>query len=366
MPRLESFRDAICETVKPGDVVLDLGCGTGILGLLACRAGAKRVYSVEATSIIGLARDISAANRFREKVVFIKALSTRLDLPERVDVVVADQIGRFGFDAGVLEYFTDAKARFLRNGGRLIPSRIDFHVAPVQSDEMRNQIDFWMEPHAELNFTPAFILAANTGYGTKLQIEDLLGEPAKAASVDTSSYDGAAVQLDTTFVISRPGRLDGIGCWFSAQLSDNVMLTNSPLSPRRINRSNVFLPIENAVLVQPGDRVHVQMSLLTHEVMISWKVKVFGQEHVIPKHVFKHSTLKGMLLCHEDLTRTRPDFVPKLNPWGKARTSVVNLCDGKRTIFQIEDEVYSRHSDLFPTRSAASAFVAEVVTRYSL
>jgi protein arginine N-methyltransferase 1 len=334
--------------------------------MLACRAGAKRVYSVEETSIIGLSRDINAANLLQSKVVFIKGLSTRVDLPEKVDVVVADQIGRFGFDAGVLEYFADAKLRMLALGGRMIPNRIDFHVALVQSDEMHNQIDFWKHPHAGLDFNPAFDLAANTGYGAKIRAEELLGEPAIAGSVDIAGYAGANIELDAWITVAHPGRLDGIGGWFSARLSDNVTMTNSPLSNRRINRSNIFLPVEQSVEVQSGDRVHVRMTLLTNDVMISWDVRVFSHDGSDPKHVFKQSTFKGMLLCREDMAMTKPDFVPRLNPWGEARRSVVNLCDGQKTISEIENEIYLHHRSLFSTRAAAAVFVAEVVTGYSL
>ena len=105
--RVSAFRQAIEEIVTPGDVVLDLGAGTGILGLMACRAGAKRVYAVDEGPIIGLAHEVAAANGFQDRITHVKGLSTRVELPERVDVVLADQIGRFGLESGILDYFGD-------------------------------------------------------------------------------------------------------------------------------------------------------------------------------------------------------------------------------------------------------------------
>ena len=87
--RLNTFRRAIQESVNPGDVVVDLGSGTGILGLLACQAGAKRVYSIEESSLIELAREICRANGFEDRVHFVKGLSTRINLPEPADVILA-------------------------------------------------------------------------------------------------------------------------------------------------------------------------------------------------------------------------------------------------------------------------------------
>jgi predicted RNA methylase len=77
--------------------VLDLAAGTGILGLLACRAGARRVYSVDDGGILQVAREIVQANHLTDRIRQIKAFSTRVELPEKADVVVSDQIGRFGF-----------------------------------------------------------------------------------------------------------------------------------------------------------------------------------------------------------------------------------------------------------------------------
>jgi hypothetical protein len=72
-----------------------------------------------------------------------------------------------------------------------------------------------------------------------------------------------------------------------------------------------------------------------------------------------------MLIGREDLARADPDSVPVLTAWGRARQSVLQLCDGKRALGQVEREVFRRHRDLFATQAEASTFTAEVVTIYS-
>lgn len=371
--RVSAFRRAISEVVKPGDVALDLGAGTGTLGLLACQAGAKRVYSIDEGGMIELAREICRANGLQDRVVFIKGLSTRVDLPEKVDVVLADQIGRFGFDAGLLEYFADAQQRFLKPEGIMVPSRVDLWVAPVECPEMWDQIEFWNDSPAGFDFRPARSLAANTGYPVKFRPEHLLGDPVSLASLDLSLASPASLNLEAAIVANRAGALHGIGGWFSAQLSGNVIMSNSPLATRRINRMNVFFPIDQPVALAKGDRVRIMMHILPTELIVTWKVEVWedvdnrqGRERGVKKASFTHSTFQGMLISKEDLQRTQPHFVPKLSPWGEARLSVLSLCDGQRALLEIEQEVYRRHPQLFPSRGKAAEFVAEVATRYSL
>jgi protein arginine N-methyltransferase 1 len=94
--RLAAFQAAVASVVRPGHVVLDLASGTGIMGLLACVAGAARVYSIEMGGMIAVAREVARAIGYGDRVVFIKGYSTHVELPEKIDVVVADQIGNFG------------------------------------------------------------------------------------------------------------------------------------------------------------------------------------------------------------------------------------------------------------------------------
>ncbi|HEX4348551.1 MAG TPA: hypothetical protein VHZ73_13330, partial [Vicinamibacterales bacterium] len=81
--RVGALRRAIAATVRPGDVVLDLASGTGILGLLALDAGAGRVYSIESTGMVEIARSIAAANGLADRWTFVHGFSAHVTLPER-------------------------------------------------------------------------------------------------------------------------------------------------------------------------------------------------------------------------------------------------------------------------------------------
>ena len=115
------------------------------------------------------------------------------------------------------------------------------------------------------------------------------------------------------------------------------------------------------------------MHILPGERVVTWQVEVWedddnhwDQPHRLRKARFSYSTLQGMLISQENLQRTQPHFIPKLSPWGEAQCSVLTLCDGQRTLSEIEQEVYRRHDRLFGSLGKVEAFVAQVIARYSM
>ncbi len=361
--RLGAYERAIPEVVRPGDVVLDLGAGTGILGLLACRAGAARVYAVEETSLIGLARELARANGFGDRIVHLKGHSSHLSLPEPVDVAVCDQIGRFGLEAGVIQFYDDVRRRLLKPGGRLIPSALELWVAPVERPDLAAQIEFWASRPAGFDFAPARAIAANTGYPCALEAADLLAAPAVCGRIDLTRDAPRPVRLEAALSIARAGVVHGIGGWFGASLSPSVAITNAPLAASRINRRNAFFPIDRPASVSAGDEVRVRVQARPEDPMVTWRVEIGPS--AAPRARFTHSTWRGMLVDRDLVERTNPMHVPHLTARGRARLSVLELADGRRTVAEIEREVRRRHADLFRTDGEAATFVAEVLTRYS-
>ena len=118
--RMNAYAAALRDAVTPNSVVLDIGAGTGIFALLACRYGARRVYAIEPDDAINLARESAAANGYSDRLTCIQSLSTKVALPERADVIISDMGGMLPLFEQHIPAIIDARDRFLAPGGALI------------------------------------------------------------------------------------------------------------------------------------------------------------------------------------------------------------------------------------------------------
>jgi hypothetical protein len=244
----------------------------------------------------------------------------------------------------------------------MIPERVHLQIAPVREPELAAAVRFWCQRPAGFDMSPAHAWAASTGYPTRLEPDQCLGDPVIGVSVDVPCITRAPLAIEVSLPIASRGVLDGLGGWFIADLAPGVTMTNSPFSSDRINRRNVYFPID-PVAVEPGDVLAVRMRILPAEVFVAWRGEVTRAGHTIAS--FNRSTLGGMLLSPDDLARQRTGYVPTLTPRGRARLTVLELCNGSRTLAEIERALYERHLDLFATPAEAAVFAAEVVTRYT-
>jgi protein arginine N-methyltransferase 1 len=242
-----------------------------------------------------------------------------------------------------------------------VPERVELLVAPIEDPEVRGRIEFWSRPVCGLDFSPVHRWAANTGYPRHLEPTQVLGSTASIAVVDLPPDAPAPLTGRATLAVERGGTLDGIGGWFSATLAPGVSLTNAPGAARRLHRRNVVLPV-TPVTVQPGDSIELTLQVLPADLVVAWRGMVVRAKDRV---AFSGSTLSGMLLTPDDLRRLRPDSAPRLTARGRARLSVLELCDGERPLREIEREVLTRHPSLFASSEQVAVFVAEVVSRYA-
>lgn len=270
--RTTSFLRAIIKTVKLGDIVLDIGCGTGILSYFACMAGARRVYAIEHGPIIELAKAICQHNGFHDRVVFFNDWSTKIDLPEPVDVIITETIGSLGFEEGILGWIIDAKKRFLAPGGQIIPHSIEMVLVPTENPEYQDYVESWSPNLFSLDFSPARFMAVNNLLWAEWTTTDLfLSEPASLVNIDLMDVESTEFSGQVSFTVRRDGLLHGLGGWFSAELAPDLKVSNVP--PHKAPSWNqTFLPIERPLMVRAGDRLDVEVAVQDNGANWEWRV----------------------------------------------------------------------------------------------
>lgn len=355
--RLELFKSAVARAIRPDDRVADLGCGSAVLGLLCLQAGAAHVDAIDSTAAIEIARESLTQAGWASRVNFIHGYSYQVDLAERVDVIICDHVGYFGFDYGLIGMLADARRRFLKPGGRLIPGRLKLQLGAVESGKSQALAEGWQAPGIPAEFHWLRQHGVNTKHAVKLQRDEVLSGPAELGCIDLQSDNPDFFSWTVKLTMTRDGVLHGLAGWFECELADGVWMTNSPLSDHAISRQQAFLPISEALTVKAGDVVNATVMARPADNLIAWELS-----HSATGKKFSHSTWQGDLLMQEQLYRNRPDHVPRLSRAARARSVVLGFCDDTLSVGQIQEMVLRKHPDLFPSPEEIARFVTAVLT----
>jgi protein arginine N-methyltransferase 1 len=260
--RLDPFREAIGEIVRPGMVVADIGTGTGPLARFAAHAGASKVYGVEQyQEILWFAGRLNRTERLDQIIDLIPGDSREVALPERVDVIVAELIGALGNDEAMSGILEDARHRCLKPGGKIIPSHVEVFICPISAPEAHAQIatvyhgDPIVPPAAA--FPPFEIYYAIVD----LPFERLLSREQTLDSINLMEHTELGYQRSFSFACEREGTFSGFAVWFKAALTGSVMLDTSPTAETTC-WGQAFFPVREQVAVRGSDVIDVVFSAI--------------------------------------------------------------------------------------------------------
>ncbi len=198
--RLSKFKEAIECIVPPGSIVMDVGAGWGVLSIFAAKAGAAKVYAVEVhgENVETAKRKIAKEGLSRKiELIHANSLCLAASAVPKADVIVSETLGFMGIGEGIVQMMRDAKLKWLKDHGILIPRLICLYAAAVD-------VPHPPESRMMMRIKPCWLRSK-----PRMFVHYQLGKD------DTANLSGLRIPP------SHAG-------WFAAELSQKIVLDTSP------------------------------------------------------------------------------------------------------------------------------------------
>jgi type I protein arginine methyltransferase len=202
-PRTTSYADALvanCKFMK-GKVVLDVGCGTGILCMLAVRAGARKVIGVDSSSIIERAQKVIDRNGMSDKITLVRGRLEEVKLPlehDEVDVIVSEWMGYGLYFENMLSSVIYARDTYLSNNGILMPSDAKVYIEAMTAAGEVDRVAWWGNVYG-FDMTDMADLLCCDAQVQLVENEDIISDRSLAHSLNMNQASDADLDFDAPF-----------------------------------------------------------------------------------------------------------------------------------------------------------------------
>ncbi len=220
--RIAAYRAALQATVRPGDVVIDAGSGSGILATLSALAGARKVYAIERTDFVEVIAQVARDSGVADRVEVVRGDFGKVVLAEKARVLVTETFGHFGIAEGALPELMACAGRNLLPDGVVIPSAISLHLAPVA------QAPDLLGPFRKR--ADGVDLSCLTMDAKGRSLDRLVKPEEVGATIDLGRVD---VLSDGTFAggFHLDAPCEALAAWFTLHLAPGVDLPTGPHDP---------------------------------------------------------------------------------------------------------------------------------------
>lgn len=265
--RTESYRQAILSNrhLFENKVVLDVGCGTGILSLFAAKAGAAHVYGIDFSTIALAAQQIVKDNKMENVVTIIKGKVEEVTLPvESVDIIVSEWMGYFLFYESMLDTVLFARDKWLKPDGILLPDKAALYVCGVEDSEYKQEkIEFWKNVYG-FDMSCIREMAISEPLVEYVDAHQINTDACKLMEVDLKTMSARDVDFTSPFEIKglRNDYLNGLVAYFEVVFTSchkPIVLTTSPRA-RTTHWKQTLFYFEDTILICVGEKLTGELS----------------------------------------------------------------------------------------------------------
>ncbi|XP_064598544.1 protein arginine N-methyltransferase 2-like isoform X2 [Liolophura sinensis] len=276
-PRTEAYLQAVQmnEPFLRDKVILDVGCGTGVLSMFCAKYGnCKKVYAVEASDFAHYTAELVKINGLDEKIAVINDYVEQIQIEDKVDVIISEWMGTFLLFEMMLESVIIARDKFLRSDGVVLPSMATLYLVPCSADShYKETYQFWDKLYG-LDFSLLRRLAVEEYYERPISDYILGSNDCLADAVAILNISMATVTVGDLemmeerfeFKILKSGTMHGFCSWFEVEFPPlahgvaRLNLSTGPYSRLTHWRQNLFM-LDKPVTVAAGDIIsgHVRI-----------------------------------------------------------------------------------------------------------
>ena len=365
--RADAYAKAIERAVKPGVVVAEIGCGPGYFSLLACRAGAKRVYAIESSDSVAFAHELVAANGCSGQIEVLHGSSLQLELPERADVILSDIRGTLPLLGDAISAIEDARARFLAPGGVMIPGVDHLYVGLASVPEYYASIVApWQDFGNGVRLSGLLERVLNCAYNVAFDTDKVMSDPVEWCELDYRAGAVTRAAAKVPLRATRNGLAHGTVLWFRTTLFEDIGYSSAPGQPDNVY-GQLFLPWSEPVELRAGQEVAVELhaDLVGGTYIWRWESR-FAPVNGQAGRVFSQSTLESAAFSPEVLRRRSAGFVPKLSESAAAESWVMQSMNGARSVQEIAAEAAQRFPTVFRNSQEAFQAVSRLADKFAL
>ncbi len=227
--RNRPFYEALKKVVTSDSTVLDIGSGTGLWAITAARLGAKKVVAIEREPLlIGLIKTLAQANGVADQVEVIQGDSRQIGLAREFDIVISETIGHVIFDEQIVSIMADARERFLKPGGMLIPDAVTLVAAPAR---LRQPGRLPVEIDLAYGKFESLIRNIPVGVTDKKDLT-ILGEPRVLIAVDLNqaTSDPMLDRLTAKWHLTETGEINCFAVWAEMTMGEGISVSTMETS----------------------------------------------------------------------------------------------------------------------------------------